>query len=115
MADEQTHRSHATVSECDGDSQKNADRQLQFEQWFTDQYQDIDDELNIQVTADKSEEALCSIAADLPKCRAKTPEQFRKWISYRISKHADEIRHQAAMDRLGLEDALSRVNPVDTP
>ncbi|MFL6437719.1 MAG: hypothetical protein ACJ71Q_09080 [Terriglobales bacterium] len=102
MENGQTTASPALASDVE-----NTERRSELDRWFNEHYEAITEQLSTQVTLDRFEDALCRIAADLPRCRAKTPEQFQKWIERRIAKFAADVRDENAIDALSLEEALA--------
>ena len=50
--------------------------------------------------------ALVHLAAALPKCRASSSAQFRKWAKQQIEKQANRVRIFEHADRLTVEDVL---------
>jgi hypothetical protein len=67
-------------------------RQLELEKWFTASYEAIEAHIYECVAVTRTENILTRLCSELPKCKAKSPAQFRKWAFRVIDRLADQSR-----------------------
>jgi hypothetical protein len=89
------------------DITRDAKNNRQLEAWFHTFYDELYYHTVEHFSVLDVDSTFYRLAAALPKCKAQTAAQFRKWAKQQIKKQANRVRIFEHADRLAVEDILT--------